>query len=92
MPERHSCYCTSTDIPVVCNIYVILSREKSVFKSDFKKIKKTQNISELSLTLITGFNKDWIFINNRNKHILNVIQSLVRIMVVWKTSIYISDW
>lgn len=66
MPERYSCYCTSSEIPVVRNIYVIHFREQSVFKSDLKKKKrkKIHFVSELGLTLITGFNKDWIFINN----------------------------
>lgn len=63
VPERYSCYCASTDIPVVRNIYVIPFREQSVFKSDYKKIKK-KIVSELSLSLITDFNKEWIFINN----------------------------
>lgn len=62
MPERYSCYCTSADIPVVCNIYVIPFREQSVFKSDFFFLNYF--VFELSLTLIPGFNKDWIFINN----------------------------
>lgn len=64
VPERYSCYCASTDIPVVRNIYVIPFGEQSVFKSDYKKIKQKKIVSELSLSLITGFNKDWIFINS----------------------------
>lgn len=40
MSERYSCYCTSTDIPMVHNIYVIPLREQSVFKSDYTIKKK----------------------------------------------------
>lgn len=43
MSERYSCYCTSTDIPVVHNIYVIPLREQSVFKSDYT-IKKKKSL------------------------------------------------
>lgn len=44
VPERYSCYCASTDIPVVRNIYVIPLREQSVFKSDYKKLKKKNRL------------------------------------------------
>jgi len=63
MPERYSCCCTSAGIPVVHNIYVIPFGEQSVFKSDYKIFFLNYFVTECSLTLTTGFNKDWVFTN-----------------------------